>query len=165
MLAELCRYRSIAAIDFVQIVNICRSHWVCVSNIFSPPGIVEVFDSMPAYSMTSSGLKRQVAAISEKSFSIHHVDVQRQRGGSDCGLFAVAFAASLCMGSDPHTERYNQPVTLLSVSRQGRSLLFKRGKGDSEDTVSSTERRLMSFACAVFHGTNTIGNEDPWCSV
>ena len=84
-----------------------------MSNIFSPPGIVEVFDSMPAYSMTSSGLKRQVAAIlktSEKSFSIHHVDVQRQRGGSDCGLFAVAFAASLCMGSDPHTERYNQPV-------------------------------------------------------
>ena len=79
---------------------------MCVSNVFSPPGVVEIFNSMPAYSTTSSGLKRQVAAIlktSEKSFDLYHVDVQRQVGGSDCCLFAIAFVTSLC---DPHTERY-----------------------------------------------------------
>ena len=86
---------------------------MCVSNVFSPPGVVEVFDSMPAYSTTSSTLKKQVASIlkaPEKSFDLHHIDVQRQIGGSDCCLFAVAFATSLCMRKDPHTERYMQPM-------------------------------------------------------
>jgi hypothetical protein len=110
VLAELCRFRS-SPTDFIQIVNISRSHWVCVSNVFSSSGVVEVFDSMPAYSTSSSSLKRQVAAMlktSEKCFDLYHVDVQRQVGGSDCGLFAIAFAASLCARNDPHTERYAQ---------------------------------------------------------
>ena len=53
----------------------------------------------------------QVASIlktPEKSFDLHHVDVQRQRGGSDCGLFAIAFATSLCMRKDPHIQQYSQ---------------------------------------------------------
>ena len=32
-----------------QIINISQSHWVCASNMLSPPGVVEVYDSMPAY--------------------------------------------------------------------------------------------------------------------
>ena len=54
-------------------VHFACMHSVChytVLHVFSSTGIVEVFDSMPAYSTTSSGLKRQVAAIlktSEKS--------------------------------------------------------------------------------------------------
>ena len=118
-LAELCRFRS-SPTDFIQIVNISRSHWVCVSNVFSSPGVVEVFDSMPAYSTTLSGLKRQVAAIlktSEKSFDLYHVDVQRQVGGSDCCLFAIAFAASLCVRKDPHTERYAQAEMRQHLAR------------------------------------------------
>ena len=47
-LADLCRFQS-SPTDFVKIVNISRSHWVCVSNVFSPPGVVEVFDSTPAH--------------------------------------------------------------------------------------------------------------------
>ena len=119
VLAELCHFKS-SPTDFVQIVNISRSRWVCVSNVFSSPGVVEVFDSMPAYSTTSSGLKRQVAAIlktSEKSFDLYHVDVQRQVGGSDCCLFALAFAVSLCMRKDPHTERYAQTEMRQHLAR------------------------------------------------
>ena len=118
-LADLCRFQS-SPTDFVQVVNISRSHWVCVSNVFSPPGVVEVFDSMPAYSTTSSTLKKQVASILKapgKSFDLHHIDVQRQMGGSDCCLFAVAFAMSLCMRKDPHTERYAQPMMRDHLAR------------------------------------------------
>ena len=71
-------------------------------------GVVEVFDSMPAYS-TSSGLKRQVAAtlkISERSFDLYHVDVQCQVG--ELWHLCSAFAFSLCIRKDPHTERYAQ---------------------------------------------------------
>ena len=35
-------------------------------------------------------------------------DVQRQQGYSDCGLFAVAFATSLCGGEDPTKISYVQ---------------------------------------------------------
>ena len=63
---------------------------------------------------------RQVAVIlktSEKSFDLYHIDVQRQVGGSDCYLFAVAFAASLCARKDPHTEHYAQTEMRQHLAR------------------------------------------------
>ena len=32
--------------NFVQLVNISNSHWVCVSNINCPPAVVDVYDSV-----------------------------------------------------------------------------------------------------------------------
>ena len=98
VLAYNCVYRS-GSQRFVQIINIAQSHWICASNMLSPPGVVEVYDSMPSYSVHSSNLTRQVAAIlqtPQADFELRHVDVQRQVGGSDCGLFALAFATALC---------------------------------------------------------------------
>ena len=88
------------------------------------------FDSTPAYSTTSTGLKRQVDAIlktSEKSFDLYHVDVQCQMGGSDCGIFALAFTVSLCMRKDPHTQHSTQSVMRehpCSVSRGEKNVGF-----------------------------------------
>ena len=72
--------------------------------MLSPPGVVEVYDSMPAYSTHSSVLKRQVAAVlqtPQSAFELRHVNVQHQVGGSDCGLFTITFAVALCSGLDP----------------------------------------------------------------
>ena len=55
------------------------------------------------YSTTLYIFQKQVAAImkiSSKSFELEHVDVQQQIGTSDCALFAMAFAMTLC---HPHT--------------------------------------------------------------
>ena len=43
-------------------------------------------------------------------FELRHVDVQRQVGGSDCGLFAfiLAFATALCSDLDPFACSYKQ---------------------------------------------------------
>ena len=38
-------------------------------------------------------------------------DVQRQQGGSDCGLFALAFATSLCANTSPSEIYYTAPTT------------------------------------------------------
>ena len=40
---------------------------------------------------------------------IKFVDVQKQSGGYDCGLFAIAFATSLVYGVQPGNVRYDQP--------------------------------------------------------
>ena len=83
--------------------------------------------------------QQQIAAIlktPDSSFTINYVDVQRQNGGSDCGLFAVMFAAALCNGKDPHT---------ISVDQQGmRQHLhkcFEEGE-ISEFPAASEPRRI-----------------------
>ena len=80
-------------IKFVQFLNINESHWVCTSNIFSPPGVVDVFDSMPSCSFHSHNLHRQLAGILQcknKTSTVCFVNVQRQAGEADCGVFAIS---------------------------------------------------------------------------
>ena len=94
--------------DFVQLINVAGKHWIYSSNRLSPPGMVYVYDSLPSCSINSSGLHRQIATImkaEDAAFIMKHVDVQRQFRSSDCGLMAIAFAASLCSGLDPHTSK------------------------------------------------------------
>lgn len=58
-----------------------------------------------------SQTKRQIASIlmtNEKSIEVQFVDVQIQSGASDCGLFALAFATSLCAGVNPAELNYIQ---------------------------------------------------------
>ena len=99
--------------DFVQVINICRKHWVCASNVNCSPGVVDVYDSLPAC-MTKAALtklKEQLAVIlhtSDWEFEIRLIDVQHQSGASDCSLFAVAFAQVLCAGLDPHLTTFDQ---------------------------------------------------------
>ena len=38
---------------------------------------------------------------SSKEIMINYVNVQQQSGGSDCGLFAIAFATCLCESQNP----------------------------------------------------------------
>ena len=44
----------------------------------------------------------------EPQFHIRFVDVQRQSGWSDCGLFAIANSTTLCGGLDPHLQNFEQ---------------------------------------------------------
>ena len=55
--------------------------------------------------------KEVVASLVEstrKHLSLTFPDVQQQTGGSDCGLFILAFAYSLCSGEAPETITYKQ---------------------------------------------------------
>ena len=77
--------------EFVQMSN---DHWVTISNIGCKPGTVNVFDSIPNNSVSS--------LLSETyDIQLQFKQVQVQRGNSDCGVFAVAFATALCPGKDP----------------------------------------------------------------
>ena len=96
----------------VQVIHINGNHWVCVSNKFSPKGTVDVLDCSSGNG-NSTSLKRQLAIILKcrsAFFRVRHVEVQRQTGYADCGIFAIAFAYTLCSGLDPHTIHYNQAL-------------------------------------------------------
>ena len=96
--------------SFVQLLHL-PNHWVCISNLFSPPESVDVYNSLPSMSKSSLALFKQVAAIlktSNRFFQLRHVNVQHQNGSADCGLFAIANAVVLRMKGDPHTCNFNQ---------------------------------------------------------
>lgn len=44
----------------------------------------------------------------QDAVTFFNVKVQKQIGGSDCGLLALAFATDLCFGLDPHNQKYKQ---------------------------------------------------------
>ncbi len=105
--------------EFVQVLNVHSSHWITVSNLFCPPGVINIYDSMPNCELHSS-TKRQIASIlmtNEKSIEVQFVNMQIQSGASDCGLFALAFATSLCAGVNPAQLKY--------IQHDFRSHLFK----------------------------------------
>ena len=66
-----------------------------------------------SFSSNSTNLKRQLAIILKcpsASFFVRNVEVQRQNGTSDSGLFAIAFALTLCLGLDPHIINFKQDL-------------------------------------------------------
>ena len=97
--------------DFVQIVHISNNHWVCVSNRWCPPGVCDVYDSLaPSF---CSSLITQIKCMVNTTYSeliVRYIDVQYQRGQSDCGLFATAFAEALCKHIDPNMLTFNQDL-------------------------------------------------------
>ena len=81
---------------FIQIVHDGFGHWLTISTIEATSSTeVFVYDSM--YASISTNVKQQIAAIMarpEEKITVKMMDVQIQAGGSNCGLFAIAFATA-----------------------------------------------------------------------
>ena len=110
LLYERQQWRS-SCDNFVQIICVARQHFVCASNINCPPGVVDVYDSMPSYLVKSTTLRKQLAAIvriDKSAFQVRHIAVQCLLGTTDCSLFSIAFAQALCAGVDPHLQAFDQ---------------------------------------------------------
>ena len=63
------------------------------------------------YASVSTKVKHQIAALlatQSKTIKLSFVDVQKQSGGYDCGLFALAFATALVNGINPGRYLYDQ---------------------------------------------------------
>ena len=96
--------------DFVQILHNGFNHWLTISTIGAEnSGEVYVYDSM--YCNTTPEVKKIVAALlftRQPKITLIFVDVQMQCGAQDCGLFAIAFATTLCFGKQPGQLTFNQ---------------------------------------------------------
>ena len=100
---------SICPDEFIQILNTGHGHWVTVSTIGCTKGEILIYDSLPP-AMTPK-LRNQIACLlctSESVINAKYIDVQMQDGSADCGLFAVAFAATLASGGQPGGSSYCQ---------------------------------------------------------
>ena len=77
-------------------------HWLTISNLNCQEGTVNVFDSF--YNDIDKESKFQIANILKptgKNIKFNIIPVQRQAGGTEYGLFAIAFAVALGLGFNP----------------------------------------------------------------
>lgn len=98
--------------EFVQVVYNGKNHWLTLSTIGlqESTATVNVYDSL--YTSLSTSTKMQVCALlctMNSSIDFRFIDADKQANTSDCGLYAIAYATSLCCGQDPCSIQYCQP--------------------------------------------------------
>ena len=111
--------------EFVQILHTEGNHWITISNInvSDTPGFsantVNVYDSL--YKGISQETKSLIGEYHQgDKVKINIMNVQQQENGSDCGVFAIAFAKTILAGIDPTMEYFtNARSHLISSLIQG----------------------------------------------
>ena len=86
----------------LQILHSRGDHWIVATTVQCNPGEVRVFDSV--YASLDDGTHETV----ERMFGGHTgflrvttMNVPKQQGGKDCGVFAIAVCTCLAFGGDP----------------------------------------------------------------
>ena len=87
---------------FIQILHTGQTHWICITNIDCPNGTIKVYDSL--YKSLTPLTKKQIADIlycENDKIDVFIQPVVPQTNAVDCGVYAIAYAMSLCLGVDP----------------------------------------------------------------
>lgn len=91
---------------FVQMLH-AKNHWLTVEGVNS--SLVNVYDTLKY--ATTTVVQSQIAAIihsKNKFITLQLQPTQKQKGDSDCALFAIAYATDLCYGNKVSTLQYYQ---------------------------------------------------------
>ena len=91
----------------LQVIHSRGDHWIVASTIFADDGQVNVYDSV--YHAIDKETEVIIANLFG-SLSIRIVNIEKQSGGSDCGVYAIALITALAFGMDPIVLKFNQPL-------------------------------------------------------
>ena len=148
--------------EFTQVLNKGNYHWFTISTIGCEHGVVRVYDSSSHY--VTSRNRQEIAALvcaKTKSITLEYMNVHLQGGASDCGLFALAFATSLCNSDDPTRHIYTQHAMrahLLSAFESGKLEDFpvSRSRRSSLKPVKTEEFTVYCSCRQPFSGDQMI---------
>jgi hypothetical protein len=121
------------AVESIQFHNNAQLHWLLSTSI---GGTVKVFDSI--YRVPNNSMRQQLRDVYRtKAFDgaiqVQFPACQKQNGGVDCGLFAIAFAVELCELQDPALARFDQSKMrghLKTCFEQGQFRRFPKIDGE-----------------------------------
>ena len=85
----------------LQILHVNGNHWLIISTCGCDNASVYAYDS--TYSSVSKDTETILAKLlhtPQHSFNVRCVTTNKQSGGSDCGLFAVAYCTSIAQGDN-----------------------------------------------------------------
>ena len=100
----------------IQILHTGSLHWICIANVFKEgclsPENVNLYDSLNSNGKINPHTQDQIADyLYLPNAPEIHVDVQpvqQQTNGTNCGLFAIAYAVDLAHKEDPTKIRYDE---------------------------------------------------------
>jgi hypothetical protein len=114
---------------FVQVINVRGNHWITLSNVRSRDG-VHIYDSYVSLSRKKNVISYPIN-VEECAcqftdpvgfVNMYVANVQQQRGGSACGLYAITYTIALCFGRDPMLLKIKQeslgPVLKECLAKQ-----------------------------------------------
>ena len=92
----------------LQIIHDRNNHWIVASTINSDAGCIQIFDSV--YKVLNEATKKTVANLFSLSDNAHFkvMKIQKQLGGYNCGVFALAIALSILLNINPEGIFYRQ---------------------------------------------------------
>lgn len=90
----------------IQIIHSRGDHWMVASTVLAESGAVKVYDSI--YRTLDQGACGIISNIFQTSTSKELVPIQRQTGGRDCGVYAIAIATALAFNLDPSKIKFKQ---------------------------------------------------------
>ena len=93
--------------EFIQLLHVGSNHWVCLTSTGCTLGEVKLLDSI-----TKPVVSQELQELAQNLFGpnrISSMPVQQQTNGSDCGVFAVAFAACLVYGENASNVTFDIP--------------------------------------------------------
>ena len=150
-LGQTCSF-TIETGEFIQILHNGADHWLVVSNIgVSRGSVVRVYNSKYQYLTTSTEL--QLASLvntPEPRITLEFVDVQKQCGSSDCGVYAVAFATALSLGQDPGTLHFAESEMrrhLFNMLKEKKLKMFPVTKKKRSVRVTEGDPILIYCRC------------------
>ena len=82
--------------EFVQVNIVNDNHWVALSTVGCPPSTVITFNILGG--MLTERYTKLVADLMQsrnKAVTKEFINVQKQQGSSDCGLFTLAYITSI----------------------------------------------------------------------
>ena len=95
----------LAYIIFQQIIHTRKSHWATLQIVGSN---IYIYDSAYASACSSTlAIIAQLVHSKDRSIQVQLMNVAKQAGASDCGLYALATMTSLAVGVDPITVIFN----------------------------------------------------------
>ena len=103
--------------EFIQVLHTGHGHWVTVSTIGCREGEINVYDSLPP--APTPHMMNQIAALlatPKATIKMRYMETQMQCGSADCGIFAIAFAATLATGEQPGTTVFSDSTSFFSRS-------------------------------------------------
>ena len=99
----------IASGEFIQILHTGTDHWLCISSLGCSPGVVHLFDSFYNDVILTEVEEQIQDLLGGKQVDLVYVPVRKQTNGSDCGVFAIAFATCLAFGENPAHVTFDVP--------------------------------------------------------
>jgi hypothetical protein len=82
-----------------------RDHWIVASTVHCKDGKVNIYNSV--YCTVDEETDKVLANLFH-STSVKVMQTQKQVGGNDCGLFAIAIATAIAFGADPTKLLFDQ---------------------------------------------------------